>query len=142
MNWQTILQEFKLYLKLEKKLSSNSIEAYLNDVNKLRLFISDFNQSVTPDMIDSEIIKDFIYQISDYISPHTQARLISGLRTFFNFLILENYLKNNPMQLIESPKLNRKLPDVLSVDEIDRLIGAIDLTTAEGERNRAIIETI
>jgi integrase/recombinase XerD len=142
MNWESILQEYKLYLKLEKKLSSNSIEAYLNDINKLRLFVTGFTVPVSPDKIDNELIKDFIYQLSEYISPHTQARLISGLRTFFNFLVLENHIQTNPMQLIESPKLSRKLPDVLSIDEIDRLVGAIDLTTAEGERNRAIIETV
>jgi len=142
MNWETILQEYKLFLKLEKKLSSNSIKAYLNDINKLRMFVSNYKVPVSPDKIDNELITDFIYQLSEYISPHTQARLLSGLRTFFNFMVLENHIHTNPAQLIESPKLSRKLPDVLSVEEIDLLIGAIDLTSAEGERNRAIIETI
>ncbi len=142
MNWSETISSFKLYLKLEKQLSENSIEAYVSDVKKLRDFIENFEDEITPEKIDKDIVQDFIYQISPYISPHSQARLISGLRMFFKFLILEQKIAKNPMALIESPKLKRKLPDVLSLEEIDQLIAAIDLSTPEGERNRAIIETI
>jgi len=142
MNWEKAIDEFKMYLQLEKKMQNNSIEAYLNDVKKLHNFIDSYYPSVLPADVNADILKDFIYRLSEFVSPHTQARLISGLRNFFHFLILENLIDNNPMQLIEAPKLARKLPDVLSVEEIDRMIAAIDLSTPEGERNRTIIETL
>ncbi len=142
MNWDTAIQEFKLFLKLEKKLSDNSILAYLNDVKKLKNYTQNFESKPQPSDLKSSDIQNFIYQISEFASPHTQARLISGLRLFFNFLVLENVIQSNPVDLLESPKLQRKLPDVLSLDEIDQLIAAIDLSTPEGERNRSIIETL
>ncbi len=142
MDWNSALQQFKLFLKLEKKLSDNSIAAYLNDVQKLKKYSQNFDKKPQPNDLQSSDIQDFIYQISEFISPHTQARLISGLRLFYKFLMLENVIATNPVDLLESPKLQRKLPDVLSLDEIDRLIAAIDLSTSEGERNRSIIETL
>lgn len=142
MNWTEAISQFKLYLKLEKQLSDNSIIGYVNDVQKLKKYTDTYDTKINPNEVDSQIIKDFIYQISEYISPGTQARLISGLRIFFKFLMLENEIDKNPLSLIESPKLARKLPDVLSVAEIDQLIDAIDLTHPQGERNKAIIETI
>lgn len=142
MNWKNAIEQFKLFLKLEKQLSVNSISAYVNDVNKLKNFIQTFNEQLLPEQVDSEIIQNFIYQLSGVVSPHTQARLISGLRLFYKFLILEDIIDTNPLDLIESPKLSRKLPDVLSLEEIDRMIAAIDLSTPEGERNRSIIETL
>ncbi len=142
MNWEEAITSFELYLKLEKQLSDNSIEAYVRDVNKLRRFAESFDQPPCPDKIDSDFIKDFLYQISNFIAAQSQARLLSGLRIFFNFLILEQQMDTNPLELIESPKLSRKLPDVLSLEEIDRMIAAIDLSKPEGERNRAIIETV
>jgi len=142
MNWEKNIREFKMFLKLEKKLSDNSIEAYINDVKKLASFVLNFDKNLPPEKITTDILKDFIYQLSEFMSPHTQARLISGLRNFFHFLLLENRIDSNPMQLIEAPKLARKLPDVLSLEEVDRIIAAIDLSKPEGERNRAIIETL
>jgi len=142
MNWTEAISAFKLYLKLEKQLSDNSIEAYVSDVKKLEKFTLYFKNPIPPAEIDTDLLKTFIYEISSYISPHSQARLLSGLRMFFKFLILEQEIEKNPVSLIESPKLKRKLPDVLSVEEIDQLISAIDLSKPEGERNRAIIETI
>ena len=141
MKWESAIAQFKLYLKLEKQLSDNSIAAYLNDVNKLKNFALTDN-ALLPDAISAAQIKDFIYQLSAFISPRTQARLLSGLRLFFNFLLLENKIDSNPLDLIESPKISRKLPDVLSLEEIDQMIAAIDLSKPEGERNRSIIETL
>jgi len=141
MKWDSAIAQFKLYLKLEKQLSDNSITAYLNDVNKLKNFALT-DSTLLPDTISASQIKDFIYQLSAFISPQTQARLLSGLRLFFNFLRLENKIDSNPLDLIESPKISRKLPDVLSLEEIDQMIAAIDLSKPEGERNRSIIETL
>ncbi len=142
MKRKILLNDFELYLKLEKKLSKNSVESYLNDVNKFLNFFDEFAEIIDFKLFTPDLIKDFIYQISDSIAPATQARLISGIRLFFNFLIIENHIEQNPMELIESPKLKRKLPDVLDIEEIDRLIAAIDLSKPEGERNKAIIETL
>jgi len=141
-NWKNSISSFKLYLKLEKKLSDNSITAYLNDVQKLYQFTKSSENPIELKQVDSNIIKAFIYQISEIIAPATQARLISGLRLFFNYLILENIFSSNPMDLLESPKISRKLPDILNLEEIDQMISAIDLTMPEGERNSAIIETL
>ena len=142
MYWKNAIEQFKLFLKLEKQLSDNSIAAYINDVSKLKNFVSNYDEHITPSQVDTALIQNFIYQLSDIVSPHTQARLISGLRLFYKFLMLENMVDANPLDLIESPKLSRKLPDVLSLGEIDRMIAAIDLSKPEGERNRSIIETL
>jgi len=142
MNWDNALSEFKLFLKLEKQLSDNSIQAYLSDIFKLKNYVATDSEKTLPHNITSEILKNFIYQLSEYLSPASQARLLSSLRLFFNFLILEGNIDNNPVELIESPKLSRKLPEVLHLEEIDQLIAAIDLSKPEGERNRAIIETL
>jgi len=142
MNWETAIAQFKLFLKLEKKLSDNSISAYLNDVNKLKKFLLFFGEQIMPTEVSTDDLKEFIYQTAQIVSPHTQARLISGLRLFFKFLLLENLIDTDPTELLESPKLHRKLPDVLHLEEIDKMIAAIDLSTPEGERNRSIIETL
>jgi len=141
MTWELVISQFKLFLKLERQLSDNSIAAYVNDVNKLKNFLTT-NYNISPENVTTDIVQEFIYQISGLITPHTQARLLSGLRLFFKFLMLEGIIETNPVELIESPKLSRKLPDVLSLEEIDRLIAAIDLSKPEGERNRSIIETL
>jgi integrase/recombinase XerD len=142
MNWDEALQDFKLYLKLEKKLSDNSIAAYLNDVRKLYRFFNNADSSLDLSEVNESYLKEFIYQISEFIEASTQSRLLSGLRMFFKYLQLENIIEYNPMELIESPKISRRLPDVLTVDEIDKMIANIDLSSTEGERNRAIIETL
>jgi len=142
MNWEEAIKDFKLYLKLEKKLSDNSVLSYVNDVHKLRNYTSGFEITIQPTEIDENLIKDFIYGISKIIAPATQSRLLSGLRIFFQFLILENHIQVNPMELIESPKISRKLPDILHLEEIDQMIANIDLSKPQGERNRAIIETL
>jgi len=142
MKWKFALKDYKHYLKLERGLSDNSIESYALDIKKLMLFIEDGSYKVTPISIEKETIQEFIYSISKQVNARSQSRIISGLRSFFNYLVFEDYRKNNPLDLIESPKIGRKLPDTLSTVEIDKLIQSIDLSKPEGERNRAIIETL
>ncbi len=142
MKWEQALQDFGHYLKIERGLAENSIINYRQDVEKLMFFLSHHNLTYNPIQIRKETIQQFIYEIARIVNPRSQARIISGLKSFFNYLIFEDYRKDNPMDLIESPKIGRKLPDTLSEDEINALIGSIDLSKLEGERNRAILETL
>lgn len=142
MKWNTYINSYQAYLKIERGLSKNTIENYSFDIERLCLFLDQNNSMVSPITIGEEMVQQFIYNISKEVNPRSQARIISGLKSFFGYLIFEEYRKDNPLESIESPKTGRKLPDVLAVDEIDRLIEAIDLTTNEGERNRAILETL
>ncbi len=142
MKWKPALKDYKHYLKLERGLSSNSIESYALDIKKLMLFLEEGNFKVSPISIEKETIQEFVFSISKQVNARSQSRIISGLRSFFNYLVFEDYRKNNPLDLIESPKIGRKLPDTLSTKEIDELIDVIDLSKPEGERNRAIIETL
>jgi integrase/recombinase XerD len=142
MNWERALQDYRHYLKLERGLSSNTLQNYYRDVKKLKDFLDVHALTEDPLTIDKEIISQFIYELGKTVNPRSQARIISGLKSFFNYLVFEDYRTNNPMDLVESPKLGRKLPDTLSTDEIDLLIKAIDLSKPEGERNRAILETL
>ncbi len=142
MKWKPALKDYIHYLKLERGLSNNSIESYALDIKKLILFLEEGNFKVSPISIKKETIQEFIYSISKQVNARSQSRIISGLRSFFNYLVFEDYRKNNPLDLIESPKIGRKLPDTISTKEIDELIAVIDLSKPEGERNRAIIETL
>jgi len=142
VDWQQKIEDYCIFLKIERGLSSNSIESYTRDVKKLHSFILEFNIVKSPITIDKEEIQLFIYEIAKVVNPKTQARIISGLRSFFDYLIFEDYRKDNPLDLIESPKISRNLPDVLDDKEIEKLISHIDLSHPQGERNRAIIETI
>ncbi len=142
MKWQNALKDYKLFLKIERGLSKNSIDNYALDVKKLIDYLESNNISHSPIDISTEIIQQFIYEIAKVVNERTQSRIISGLRSFFSFLVFEDYRDSNPLELIESPKIGRKLPETLSEQEIDALIGAIDLSTPEGERNRAILETL
>ena len=142
MKWNHTLQDYKHYLKLERGLSKNSIVSYSLDIEKLISYLENNNYTVSPIAIEKETIQEFIYAISKQVNARSQSRIISGLRSFFNYLVFEDYRQTNPLDLIESPKIGRKLPDTLSTVEIDELIGAIDLSKPEGERNRAIIETL
>lgn len=136
--WKSYLNDYQMYLKLEKGLSQNTITSYSQDIQKLEALYTE----VKPENITSEQINDFVYQMAHFINPRSQARLISSLKSFYKFLRLENYLDHDPTQLIESPKIGRKLPDTLSLEEIDLLIQSLDLSTPEGERNRAILELL
>lgn len=147
MKWQQAILDYKHYLQIERGLSKNSIENYCYDIKKLIQYLEENTINISPISIDNEIVKQFIYSVSKSINARSQARLISGLRNFFDYLIFENYRKTNPLDLIESPRLGRKLPDVLSIEDIDNLINTIDLSYQYngvnlGERNRAIIETL
>ena len=140
-NWQVIKKEFEQFLKFERGLSINSIDAYLNDVSKFQVYCEDNN--LVLNQIARKDIQDFLQWLQEFnISPFTQSRLISGLKTFFSFLIIEHELDNNPTELLQAPRLSRKLPSVLSIHEIDQLIAAIDLSSMEGERNKTIIEVL
>jgi len=142
MKWLQLLQDYQFYLKIEKGLAKNSIESYSRDVKKLISYLEDTKITVSPIAITEDIIQEFIYSISKQLNARSQARLISGIHNFFDYLIFEDYRKENPTDLIEAPKIGRKLPDTLSLEEIDLLITSIDLSEPQGERNRTILETL
>lgn len=142
MKWNDALKDYQYYLKLEKGLAKNSVDSYSNDVKKLISFLEENEISISPISISIDEIQQFIYKVSSEINARSQARLIAGLRNFFDYLIFEEYRNTNPTDLIESPKIGRKLPDTLSEDEINTLINNIDLSEPQGERNRTILETI
>ncbi len=143
MNWQIYIKGFVAYLKLERSLSANSIEAYKRDVEKLATFFAEQNSDVNPAKVSAEQLKEFIKQVNEqHMEATSQARTLSGIRAFYKYLLLENIIVDDPTQLIETPRTTRKLPDTLSIEDIDALINAIDLSKPEGERNRAMLETL
>jgi integrase/recombinase XerD len=142
MNWNNYIKSFQSYLKIERGLSKNTVANYTFDLERLSKFLLENGISISPEKISEETIQQFIYAVSKEVNARSQARIISGLKSFFSYLIFEDYRADNPMELIEAPRLGRKLPDTLSIDDIDNLIAAIDLSTPEGERNRAILETL
>ncbi len=142
VKWNHAIKDYKLYLKIERGLSENTIENYGRDIKKLLTFLESNDISLSPIKINDETIQKFVYETAKKVNPRSQARIISGLRSFFDYLVFENYRETNPTDLIETPKVGRKLPDTLSEDEINQLISAIDLSRAQGERNRTIIETM
>lgn len=123
-------------------MSKNTIENYSFDIERLRVYLDSNGMDYSPVKITQEIIQQFIYTLSSQVNARSQARIISGLKSFFGYLIFEDYRADNPLELIETPKIGRKLPDTLSIKEIDAIIAAIDLATNEGERNRAMLETL
>lgn len=142
MKWQHAIKDYQLFLKIERGLSKNSIDSYTRDINKLIKFLENSEITISPLNIELELIQKFVYSIAKEVKPTTQARVVSGLRNFFDYLVFEDYRIDNPTDLIETPKIGRKLPDTLSFEEVDRLINAIDLSHPQGERNRTILETI
>lgn len=142
MNWNTYIKSYQSYLRIERGLSKNTIDNYTFDMERLCLFLDENTISISPIKINEETIQQFIFSVSKEVNARSQARIISGLKSFFSYLIFEDYRQENPMELIETPKTGRKLPDTLSVEEIDALISAIDLSSNEGERNRAMLETL
>ena len=142
MNWDQACSDFQMYLKIERGLSENSIQSYRLDIQSFRNFLVQVQSEEGPLECSKESVQRFIYETAKVMSPHTQARRIAGLRSFFDYLIFESYRKTNPTDLIETPKLGRKLPDVLNTNEIDLLMNAIDLGHPQGHRNRAILETL
>jgi len=143
MNWEEGKKGFENYLKLEKSLSQNSVSAYVNDINKLVVFLDKNYSNITPLKVKLEHLKSFIAWLNEReISPRTQARTISGIKSFYKYLLIEGNITSDPTALLESPKIGRKLPDILSMEEIDSLIDAVDLSKAEGQRNKAMLETL
>ena len=132
---------YEIYLRLERGLSANTVEAYVDDLNKLFRFVATEGRPVTE--ITYQDLQQFVAQLCDAgISARSQARIISGIRSFYRYLVLEGYLKHDPTQLLESPKIGRRLPEVLTVEEIDRILATIDLSTPSGRRNRAMLEVL
>ena len=142
MKWQEALSDYSLYLKIERGMSKNTVQNYNLDVQKLITYLKTYDMHISPLEITNIQIQEFIYKIAKSINPRSQSRLISGLRSFFDYLIFENYLQTNPLEQIEAPKIGRKLPDTLSVSEINLILETIDLSDSNGKRNRAIIETL
>ena len=142
MNWQQAVSDFRMYLQIERGLSKNSIDNYTLDIQAFQNFLQLKKINQSPTQCNEEIIKQFIYETAKVLSPHTQARRIAGLRSFFDYLIFEKYRISNPTDLIETPKLGRKLPDVLSLKEIELLFDHLNLGHPQGHRNRAILETL
>jgi integrase/recombinase XerD len=142
MNWNSYIKSYQSYLKIERGLSKNTIDNYSFDIERLCVFLAENKIVISPLKIGEETIQQFIYEVSKQVNPRSQARIISGLKSFFGYLIFEDYRDTTPLELIETPKTGRKLPDILALAEIDSLIAAIDLSSNEGERNRAILETL
>jgi integrase/recombinase XerD len=143
MKWDDSIKGFEEYLKLEKGLSGNSINAYINDISKLLNFIKTNFKGVTPQKVRLNHLKSFVEWLNEKgVSPRTQARTISGIKSFFKYLLIEEKISSDPTTLLESPKIGRKLPDVLSIHEIDTLINSVDIEKPEGQRNKAILETL
>lgn len=143
MAWDIYIQEYENYLKLERSLSSNSVEAYVHDVTKLKQFLELVGSKVSPLQVSTVELQNFIEYINELgMSAFSQARIISGLKSFYKFLLYEGELDTDPTELLEAPKLGRKLPDTLSIEEIDKILSAIDHSTPEGMRNRAMLETL
>tara|TARA_B100001287_G_scaffold55401_1_gene43902 strand:- start:2809 stop:3708 length:900 start_codon:yes stop_codon:yes gene_type:complete len=141
MKWNHAINDFKDYLKIERGLSENSITSYENDINKLKSFLNDIGK-ISPLNVSADHIKEFVYNISKEVKANSQSRIISGLKSFYDYLLFEKLIKINPVSNIESPKLRRKLPSTLSIEEINSMINNIDKTKKESERNIAIIETL
>lgn len=143
VNWSSYLKGFKVYLQLEKSLSKNSIEAYLRDMVKLTQFLDVKDLNLKPDEVDLSTLREFLRWITELgMSTTSQARILSGIKAFYKYLLLEDIIPKNPAELLEAPKLKRKLPEVLDVHEIDAMVAMIDHSKPEGMRNKALIETM
>ena len=141
--WENYIKGFRAFLSIEKSLSNNSVEAYLRDVNKLVQYLEIYEEALNPEEVNYNNLSDFIHWINKMgVSPRSQARIISGLKAFYKYLLMEDFIQTDPTSLLEAPRIGRKLPDTLSLDEIDLLINTIDLSKPEGQRNKAILETL
>ncbi len=143
MNWSSYIKGFKVYLQLERSLSVHSIEAYLHDIEKLIQYLQLKNIQQGPDQLELETLREFIRWINELgMMPTSQARIISGIKAFYKYLLMEDLIIKNPSELLEAPRTSRKLPDTLSTLEIDNMLSFIDMSRAEGIRNKAILETM
>ncbi|CEN46768.1 Tyrosine recombinase XerC (fragment) [Capnocytophaga canimorsus] len=141
-DWKATLTEYQNYLRLQRGMSNNSVISYGLDLEKLIIYLEKYQIKESAENITSDTLRQFVYETSKDINSRSQARLISALKSFFTFMMTEKHREDFPMELIEAPKIGLKLPDTLSLQEIDQLLNGIDLSTAEGHRNRAIIETL
>jgi integrase/recombinase XerD len=143
MDWKSAQNGFKGYLRLEKSLSENTLEAYYHDVELLQQFLEEKKYDLAPDKVKFNNLQEFLAWVNEMsLGPRSQARIISGIRAFYKYLLMEDAIQQSPAELLELPKLPQKLPEVLSVEEIDKLIEAIDLSKSGGERNKAMLETL
>ncbi|WP_321286040.1 site-specific tyrosine recombinase XerD [uncultured Sunxiuqinia sp.] len=143
MKWEDSKKGFENFLRLEKSLSQNSIAAYVNDINKLMVFLEENFKRLAPEKVKLNHLRSFVEHLNDRgVSPRTQARTISGIKSFFKYLLIEGKIQGDPTTLLESPKIGRKLPDVLTMEEIDTIIDAVDVEKPEGQRNKAMLETL
>jgi integrase/recombinase XerD len=143
VSWDIYIKQYKSFLRLERSLADNSVNAYLNDVSKLRQFFQIKEKEISPLKVQQQDLVDFLEFISELgMSPYSQARMLSGLKSFYKYLLYEELIDKDPSELLEAPKLGRKLPDTLNVNEIDQILGAIDHSKPEGVRNRAMLETL
>ncbi len=143
MSWDTYIKQFRNYLKLERSLSDNSIEAYSRDITKLKEFFEIKKKDISPTRVTQQDLIDFLEFIGELgLSAYSHARILSGIKAFYRFMVYEQLMDHDPSELLEAPKLGRKLPDTLEFHEIEELLAAIDLSTPEGTRNRAMLETL
>ena len=143
MNWSPTIKGFKAYLQLEKSLAKNSVEAYIADVEKLFQYLDMSEIHLSPEKVTQKHVESFLKWVSEIgLNARSQSRIISGIKAFYNYLLLEEIIAVSPVELIETPKIGRKLPEVLTIEEIDKIIAVIDLSTPEGLRNKAILETL
>ena len=141
--WQQTINDFIAWLKIEKSLSANTVEAYIDDLNKLLAYLQSIGSTVTPQEVTPEMLSDFlVYGGGQGMQARSQARMLSGIRAFYKYLLMDNLIDADPTRLVDYPKIGRKLPDVLTVEEIDALLGAIDMSLPEGQRNKAMLETM
>lgn len=143
MSWLSYIKGFRSYLQLERSLSGNSVDAYEHDIEKFHQYLLLRNLNLTPEQVGLHDLQDFLKWVNELgMSARSQARMLSGIKSFYKYMLLENIVRDDPTTLLEGPKLGRKLPDFLSVDEINQIINAIDLSKPEGERNKAMLETL
>lgn len=143
MSWLSYIKGFRSYLQLERSLSGNSVDAYEHDIEKFHQYLQFRNLTLTPEQVGLHDLQDFLKWVNELgMSARSQARMLSGIKSFYKYMLLENIVRDDPTTLLEGPKLGRKLPDFLSVDEINQIINAIDLSKPEGERNKAMLETL
>lgn len=143
MSWNSIIKGFKAYLQLERSLSENSVDAYIRDIKKLEDYCLIKGVFKQPESLEQKDLEIFLMYVSELgLSARTQARILSGLKAFYKYLIIDDIISDDPTELLEAPKIGRKLPDVLSFEEINSIINAIDLSKPEGERNKAMLETM
>lgn len=142
MNWERAIKDYQDYLRIERGLSENSVVSYGMDIKKIISYLGEFNLNLTPINISAEDLRQFVYYTSKTLNDRSRARMISGFRGFFAYLIFEDHRFDNPMDLLDLPKIGRKIPDSLTLEEIDKIVDAIDLSSDQGERNRCIVETL